>query len=840
MGLFNSIRLGSSAAGDYEIERSLKNDVGTADVSSGSHLSRTFASGNRKTFTISVWVKKCNTPGSLGDGDDHYSIFSTGGGGSGSSSGNLSFGSNDRISLLSNQSGSILMYLQTTRKFRDPSAWYHIVCAVDTTQATASNRAKIYVNGVQETSFDTETYPSQDQDLYWNFNNSHRIGAHTVWSSGNTYANHNGYIAEFHFIDGTALTPASFGETKAATGQWNPKKYAGSYGTNGFYLNFADNSGATATTLGKDSSGQGNNWTPNSLGVGDSVKDSPTNNFCTLNSAIKSPDITFSEGNLKGVNNTQHKGLYGTFGLSSGKWYWEAEAISGSTTKWTYGVSDVENVGQKQVSGTNYLIGTTSGDNLTFVHGDAVSIYNSHLYKNGTKVTDSYTTNPSAGDIIGVALDVDAGKVWFSRNGTWINGSASASTTLDASNHDTTVATGKSYTPAFSVESVGWCTNFGQDSSFANSKTAQGNTDGNGQGDFYYAVPSGFKAICNANLPDPAIALPNKHFDTLLWTGNGSSRNITGLEFDPDWVWIKNRDLAYDGELYDTVRGNTNRLFSGDTGWPENMGTGSTGGLSFGVTGGFAITGSASLNANSDDIVGWCWDVGSSTVTNDDGSIDSQVRANTTAGISIATWTSGSSMGTAGHGLGVAPDVCIRKVRSAGSNYDWIVHHDLVDGSHDYLRLNKTNSNAGTSVSLPTSSVMGTDDNNGLEYVVYSLSQVEGFSKFDTFRGNASYDGTFVYTGFKPAWLMLKNCDNSSGYWVILDNKRRIFNPRGPSSSLYANLNSVENTFGNATGVDFLSNGFKIRDELSYVNGDGNDIFYMAFAESPFQYSRAG
>ena len=135
---------------------------------------------------------------------------------------------------------------------------------------------------------------------------------------------------------------------------------------------------------------------------------------------------------------------------------------------------------------------------------------------------------------------------------------------------------------------------------------------------------------------------------------------------------------------------------------------------------------------------------------------------------------------------------------------------------------------------------MGTDDNSGNEFVVYSFSQVEGFSKFDTFRGNGSYDGTFVYTGFKPAWLMLKNCDNSSGYWVILDSKRRTFNPRGPSSSLYANLNSVENTFGNATGVDFLSNGFKIRDELSYVNGDGNDIFYMAFAESPFQYSRAG
>ena len=800
MGLFNSIRLGASGAGgDYEVERSLRFNDGDS-----ANLTRT-SSSTSTTFTYSAWIKRTHFSG-------YQSIFSMG-------VQSFSFFTNSNTFYLYDGSTSH----QSTAKFRDPSAWYHIVVQINSGVATS------YVNGVL-----VHNAVGSGFTLTTGSNET-RIGSQV----GTYYF--DGYQAEINLVDGSVVAPSSFAETNSDTGQWNPKKYSGSYGTNGFYLNFSDNSGTTATTLGKDSSGNGNNFTPNNFGTGDSVKDSPTNNFCTLNSAIKSPDITFSEGNLKGTNNTQHKGLYGTFGLSSGKWYWETVAISGSTTKWTYGVSDVENVGQKQVSGTNYLIGSTSGDNLTFVHGDVVSIYTDDQYKNGTKdVTDVFGAGVDIanGDICGIALDVDAGKVWFSRNGTWINGSASASTTLDASNHDTTVATGKSYTPAFSVENCGWQANFGQDSSFSNAKTAQGNTDGNGQGDFYYAVPSGFKAICNANLPDPAIALPNKHFDTLLWTGNGVvGRNITGLEFDPDWVWIKNRDLAYDGELYDTVRGNNNRLFSGDTGWPENMGTGSTGGLSFGQTGGFTITGSASINANSDDIVGWCWDVGSSTATNDDGSIDSQVRANTTAGISVATWTAGSSMGTAGHGLNVAPQVCIRKVRNQSA--DWIVHHNTVDGSHDYLRLNKTNSNSGTSVSLPTSSVMGTDDNSGNEFVVYSFSQVEGFSKFDTFRGNGSYDGTFVYTGFKPAWLMLKNCDNSSGYWVILDSKRRTFNPRGPSSSLYANLNSVENTFGNATGVDFLSNGFKIRDELSYVNGDGNDIFYMAFAESPFKYSRA-
>ena len=307
----------------YEVERSIRNDQGTADVNSGSNFEHTYSSAsNQKTFTISVWVKKCNTPGNIGD--DQYSIFSTGGGGSGAQNGNLFFYNDDSLYFASQPQPSLNAYLITTRKFRDPSAWYHIVIAVDTTQATTSNRLKMYINGVQETSFSTATYPSQNADLQFNQAVRHRIGSNSLGSNLNsTYGNFNGYIAEFNFLDGYAYDPSYFGETDALTGQWNPKKYTGSYGTNGFYLNFSDNSGTTATTLGKDSSGNGNNFTPNNFATSDAVKDSPTNNFCTFNQLSNYDGMTLAEGNLKATSSSSWKQTRGTMGVSSGKWYFE-------------------------------------------------------------------------------------------------------------------------------------------------------------------------------------------------------------------------------------------------------------------------------------------------------------------------------------------------------------------------------------------------------------------------------------------------------------------------------------------------------------------------------------
>jgi len=841
MGLFNTVRMGASgASGDYEVQRSAR-----FNRSDNHHLKKQPSSaGNRRTFTISTWVKRLN----LGSNSALF-YAGTSIGQNHNDTDSFIFNGSDQINFVGEESQTVKYDLVTNRKFRDPSAWYHIVLAVDTTQSTSSNRIKLYVNGVQETDFATSTYPSQNYEL---FVNSTVSGGYT---NGNTHVvgytgagrGLDGYIADYHLIDGLQLTPASFAETNATTGQWVPIDTSElTFGTNGFKLQFLDNSSTTATTLGKDTSGNSNNYTPQNFGgtAVDQLKDTPTSNFPTLNSAILSPDITFKEGGLYFDAPDSHKTTYSTFGLSSGKWYWEAKAIAGSTSKWTYGVSDINNVGGKQVSGTNYLLGHTTGDNLTFAHGDAVSIYQDDLYKNGSVTGSDVQDDIATGDIVAIALDVDAGKVWFARNGTWINGSASASTTLDASNHDTTVTVGETYTPAFSGESADWQVNFGQDDSFSGTSTSQGNTDSSGLGSFYYAVPSGFKAICNANLPNPSIALPDKYFDVLTWSGNGSSRNITGLEFDPDFVWAKNRTIAYSPEVYDTVRGDNKRIFT-DSGNVEAT----NGGLSFGVTGGFALTGGGSLNDNdgTNDIVAWNWKGAGSASSNSDGTLTSSVSANTTAGFSIVSWTStGTTGSTIGHGLGVKPDVIILKGRNTSEAQPWRVYHTEL-GATGSVMLNQNNAySAQTGVwndTEPTSSVFtvgsfGSTNENTKNYIAYCFSGVAGYSKFGKYTGNASADGPFVFTGFRPAFILFKNSSTTTN-WEIYDTTRPygVHNPA--FRPLYANLNSTEETHASLPALDILSNGFKPRSTWDEFNKNGDSIVYFAFAESPFKYSRA-
>ena len=263
MGLFNSIRLGSSAAGDYEVERSLK-----FNADDTVYLERTPSSdGNKRTWTFSTWIKR-------GKLTSLQTFFSAG---SNNPDVIIKFTPADQFEI-SRYGGSYTNQVTSTQKFRDPSAWYHLVGAVDTTQSTASDRVKMYVNGTQITDFANSSYPSEDYE-YPEINDtgfSNKVGKH-----GSNSQNFDGYMSEVHFIDGLQLTPSSFAETDAITGEWKPKKYAGSYGTNGFKLTFSDNSGTTATTLGKDSSGNGNNFTPNNFsvaaGVGnDSLEDTPT------------------------------------------------------------------------------------------------------------------------------------------------------------------------------------------------------------------------------------------------------------------------------------------------------------------------------------------------------------------------------------------------------------------------------------------------------------------------------------------------------------------------------------------------------------------------------------
>ena len=290
----------------YAVDRSLR----FIDDDSA-YLNRTpSSSSNRKTFTISWWFKR----GNQGTIQAFFGAYDN------STSGNDSY----YFSCIISDQGINLgawnqNWLATNRLFRDPSAWYHCVVAYDTTQSTADNRVRMYINGVEETSFAQRNNPSQNFDLGWNFSSQMQTIGRVNYLTGSGPYPFDGYIAEFNSIDGLQLTPSSFGETDSITGQWIPKKYTGSYGTNGFYLKFADNSGTTATTLGKDSSGNGNNFTPNNFVTGDVVKDTPTNNFCTLNPIGNNSGGSLSNGSLqRNVTASVDSKVEGTFAVSSG------------------------------------------------------------------------------------------------------------------------------------------------------------------------------------------------------------------------------------------------------------------------------------------------------------------------------------------------------------------------------------------------------------------------------------------------------------------------------------------------------------------------------------------
>ena len=799
MSFSDAIRIGAAGSADtaYTINRSLRFN-GPDDVT---YLQRTYGSaGNRRTFTLSVWMKRPK----LGRNNDLWTPYR---GGDGGNESRIQIQSDDQMRIYDSGGASGYPVVRTKARLRDTSAWYHLVYAIDTTQATDSNRVKLYINGVHQ-EVDTSGFhqwPNQNIELGFNNNHYHRIGAYGQnANAGDATGNLSSeYLAEFYVIDGQQLTPSTFAETNADTGQWNPKnsddvKAAVTFGTNGFYLNFSDNSAVTATTLGKDYSGNGNNWTPYnfsvSAGVGnDSLTDTPTKNFAILNELdLGTSNVTLKNGGLD-FTSSGAGGARSTIGMSSGKWY--AEVTLGNSTG-TVGIT-------KAGSAISSFLGNSAGEYS----------YGQNGYKIDSSAQVSYGDTFTTGDVISVAFDADGGNLYFYKNGTIQASGTAAFTSL----------TDGPYFFAFgnNVATTACSFNFGQRP-------------------FSYTIPTGYKALNTNNLPEPTILLPNQHFDILNWTGNGSSRNITGLQFDPDWVWIKNRTTAYDGDIYDTVRGNNNRLFSGDTPHAENLTNiisgGQAGSLSFNVTGGFSITGSAALNGSSDEIVAWNWYGGGSTVTNDDGSIDSQVRANTTAGFSIVTYTGTGSDETVGHGLGVAPDLLIVKNRTDPDQ--WGVYFRIL-GTDGILQFSVVNTQwsggFGTfNYQHPTSSVFEIDGASGMSglnnenFVAYLFSEVAGYSKFGKYKGNGDSDGPFVYTGFKPAYVVTKGATFASN-WNIFDNKR---NPHNVTNKiLFTNLNSVEATGSSSDNqVDFLSNGFKLRGSNVDTNSSGNTFTYIAFA----------
>jgi hypothetical protein len=795
------------------VQRSLR--FNSADTA---YLNRTPATtSNRQVWTVSAWVKRSALGATqniirASDGATNDTL--------------LRFESSDSIGVYTN--GATNLNLITTAKYRDPSAWYHIVLAVDTTQATPGNRAFLYINGTQVTAFTTETYVTQNTNTQFNSTSfAMNIGRYSG-GGGSEYL--SAYLAEVNFVDGQALTPSSFGQTDAQTGQWIPRVYSGSYGTNGFRLQFLDNSGTTATTLGKDTSGLGNNWTPNNFSVAagsgnDSLRDVPMNyyspdnglggevigNYCTLNPLAGSTTgtITYSNGNLDFVldRSVSNPWVTSTFAIpTSGKWYFEVSQTAANTGTTAYGYAGLIDLATLRSNATPTEV-------------------RSYIFSSGNKTT-TYATSGSAygsavalGDVVGAAVDMDAGTIVFYKNG---------------------VSQGTAYTDLVtSGKTWGFSAFLG------------GNNTGTfwvnfGQRPFAYAAPSGFKCLCTQNLSAPrignvAVAQANDYFNTVLYTGNGaSSRSITGVGFQPDFVWVKSRTNSSGFNiLSDAVRGAGRWLSSNSTGAEGGPGEFITSFDSDGFS--VNLTPNNTVNENGGSYVAWNWNAGGSTVTNTSGTITSSVRASQTAGFSVVSYTGTGANGTVGHGLSSAPQFLI--VRNRDTVYNWRVWHTALSGTQ-LLYLNATDATATDATmwnsTIPTSSVFSVGTNGGVNestkrIIAYCFAAVPGFSAFGSYTGNGSADGPFVYTGFKPKWIMIKP-SSTTGNWTTIDTARDLYNLS--NKTLYPDLTNAEET-AYGPQLDVVSNGFKFRNGPGYQNNSGTTYIYAAFAEIPFQFANA-
>jgi hypothetical protein len=455
----------NSVTGGYEVDNSLRFNSGSTE-----YLQRTPGSaGSLTTWTYSFWTKRSV----LATAEQYLSAGPRGGGGNVEDQ--LYSISTDQINWYDGTAASNV--LRTTQLFRDVSAWYHIMYVWDTTNATAGDRARIYVNGAEVTAFSVDNNPSLNAVSKINGTGQHRIGQVGTLPGENL----NGYLAEVNFIDGQALDPDNFGEFDSATGIWKPIAYTGTYGTNGFFLEFKDSS-----ALGDDTSGNGNDFTVNNLTSIDQTTDTPTNNFCTLNPLNPTTSVTFSNGNLTFTNTSSgHRMVAGTIGVSTGKWYAEVLVTSLGGTFPQIGIVDVTQWAQDSQPGAN-----TRG--WGYLSNGSVFNSNSSIDTGEASYTDA--------DIISIAMDLDNNKLYFAKNGTYINSGVPTSGATGTGAYS--ITSGVTY--VFSNSSLDSGTDPVYEWNFGNAPytISSGNSDANGYGNFEYSVPSGYYALCTNNLAE--------------------------------------------------------------------------------------------------------------------------------------------------------------------------------------------------------------------------------------------------------------------------------------------------------------------------------------------------
>ena len=623
------------------------------------------------------------------------------------------------------------------------------------------------------------------------------------------------------------------------------------------YMAFADTRNAA---FWRDTSGQGNDWQPNNLVFNDVVPDSTTNNFANLmihnfpaanSNAFSEGNLRFSAGTGDSARNTNRMAISNML-VSSGKWYAEAYIVDNGSAHFI-------GVGPKQT-----VLPTANNTRYAYIYSADGTSY---VRTGASEVISTYASSYTVGDVIGIYVDMDAATpvVYFSKNGQWSNGSGSWNQSSPSSGitlGDTFFTESADFAGTFTFQAVRassavspttiW--NFGQDSTFAGNEAAGGNADANGIGDFFSTVPDDALALCTANLPTGAIntlndETPEDYFGITLYNGTLSSTgtaDIThGLSFTPDFVWTKSRSAISQHILRDIIRGANNALRSEDTAAEsDKSGNGNMTSLATSTT--FSTNYTDGLNVSGKTYVGWSWKAGGTGVSNTDGSITSTVSVGATSQqnwFSIVSYTGNATAGaTVGHGLdGTVPDMII--VKSRDNARDWRVYHSSL-GSAYTLDLNTTNAVAGPSTAYwnstdPTSSVFSigsvtTVNGSGEDYIAYCFANAEGLCRAGSYVGNGSADGTFVFTGFRPAFVLLKKSSASGDNWSMYDNKRDTDN----TVREYLIPNSSQ-AAGATDTMDFVSNGFKVRNSGAYINTSGSSYIYLALAEQPFKYANA-
>tara|TARA_R100000479_G_scaffold149239_2_gene84771 strand:- start:573 stop:3140 length:2568 start_codon:yes stop_codon:yes gene_type:complete len=807
--------------------------------------------GDRQKFTLSVWLK-ISKPGSAARIFEGYTSASQYTG--------LGFDSTDRMRFDRSQDGTTNT-VYSNQVFRDVSNWYHFVWAIDTTQSSETNRVRMYVNGSELTSKGdaVDGYPSQNLNTIINLSGQstqHAIGRF----GGSTGANFDGYMAEMNFIDGTQLTPSSFGETK--NGVWIPKSVSGlTYGTLGFRLTFADPSDLGNNANSTD--GTNDFTTVSNLAATDVVSDSPTNNFPTMNAVNSNTNLNLSEGAMKIIpaNTSDYYRAMSTMAVpTSGKWYWEVRLFVASYL-YIFGLYDVN-------SPTNQRARTVAAATTSSTNDYQVRTSNSlgiDISTEGASFSDWLSTNIASGDIVSFAYDADNNKMWFGLNGTFQNTSGTANPATGDDPRFSSMASTQYYLGANmpNPASGGAMFNFGQDDTFAGAISSAGNTDANGA-KFRYTPPTGYLALCNSNLPDTGFNAdesdqPTSFHNAIIYDGDGNStQDVTGVGFKPDWTFIKERTsdgshIAQNVTL-DSTRGYENFLVVSSN---IAQSTGVSNGNSTRSNDGFQTTNSGVTNQNGQSYLALNWKInGGTTTTDTNGSQDSIIQTNQTIGMTIGLHEATSGTYTFAHGLGATPEFLM--FRNIDSTDNWVYWHTGMGAAGQslmYLNVSSARSASGgawlstlnsTLIGITTGQVSGTSGT----HLFWAFRSIEGFSKFGNYEGNANADGTYIYTNFRPSVIWLKNYDTgNTGHLIFDDVRHEVTNSYPVAGNVRQKTLRTDgdgttgaggaDTEDNSYKVDFLSNGFKLRTgDTNFINA-GDTYVYWAWAHNPFKFGNA-